>query len=90
MPLSASLLSGSLGRAERDTSDPVRPALAEHSLACLSNPVDLEDGRRLPAGARGTIVFVHGDDEAYMVEFTSPFHVITTVLASDLKQVAAP
>lgn len=89
MPVSAPLLSEGLDRAERDTSDPFRPTLAEHRVVSLSNPIALEDGRRLPAGARGAIVFVHGNDEAYMVEFTSPFHVITTVLGADLERVVA-
>jgi|tagenome__1003787_1003787.scaffolds.fasta_scaffold19742602_2 hypothetical protein len=65
-----------------------RAAFAEHSMVRLVSRFDLDDGRTLPAGALGAIVFVHGDGEAYEVEFIKPFHAVATVLASNLSHAA--
>jgi hypothetical protein len=54
----------------------------------LASRFDLGDGRTLPAGALGAIVFVHGDGEAYEVEFIEPFHAVATILAPNLSQAA--
>jgi hypothetical protein len=58
--------------------------LAEHSIAILSSPWNLDDGRTLPAGAAGAIVGVWGGGKAYEVEFAEPFHAVVTVPASEL------
>ncbi|MCJ2061275.1 DUF4926 domain-containing protein [Methylobacterium sp. J-088] len=65
------------------------PAIPEHSMVTLSGALTLKDGRTLPEGARGAIVFVHGDGEAYEVEFIAPFHAVTTVPASSLSRAPA-
>ena len=46
----------------------------------LEHAVASEDGL-LPAGASGTIVHVYPGASAYEVEFTDPFHTVTTVRA---------
>jgi hypothetical protein len=56
-------------------------AIPEHSIVDLSDSMTLRDGRTLPRGARGAVVFVHGGGAAYEVEFTEPFHVVETVPA---------
>lgn len=62
------------------------PRFAEHELVSLVSQLDLGDGRALPAGALGAIVFVHGGGEAYEVEFIEPFHAVATILAPNLSQ----
>lgn len=62
--------------------------MAEHSMVVLSRSVELADGRSLPSGTRGAIVFVHGEGAAYMVEFSKPFQAVATVFAADLSQAA--
>lgn len=71
-----------------DASGSARSPMAEHSMVVLSRSVELKDGRSLPSGTRGAIVFVHGGGAAYMVEFSKPFQAVATVLAADLSQVA--
>ena len=44
----------------------------EFELVRLLAPLSSIDGDRLPVGARGTIVHVHGSGEAYIVEFAKP------------------
>lgn len=61
--------------------DPAR--FRELSLVTLKNPV-VTDGRRLPAGARGTIVAAYSDGIGYEVEFFEPFHAVVTLEANDL------
>ncbi|MGU3539259.1 hypothetical protein [Methylobacterium sp. A54F] len=55
----------------------------------LRRPATLEDGRALPIGALGAIVFVHAAGEAYEVEFIEPVHGVATIPATDLAQAAA-
>ena len=64
----------------------LRSPLPEHSMVCLSTRCDLGDGRTLPAGALGAVVFVHAGGQAYEVEFIEPFHTVTTVLEADLRK----
>lgn len=71
---------------ERMLRGAARPALPEHSMVNLAGSVSLEDGRVLPVGALGAVVFVHGGGEAYEVEFIAPFHAIATVAAANLTQ----
>ena len=66
---------GGLRRMLRDAPIP------EHSMVDLSVSHTLKDGRVLPPGARGAVVFVHGGGEAYEVEFIEPFHIVETVPA---------
>lgn len=54
----------------------------------LSGELMLDDGRMLPAGATGAVVFVHAAGEAYEVEFVTPFHAVATVMAPNLSQAA--
>lgn len=77
-------------KAEADRGDvaivsraPARPEtmpqpLEELSLATLARDVEA-DGRRVPAGSTGTIVYVYRDGVAYEVEFFEPFHCVTMV-----------
>ena len=65
-----------------------RRPLPELSVVRLSADLALDDGRTLPAGARGAVVLVHGAGEAYEVEFVTPFHVVATVTAPNLSQAA--
>ena len=60
--------------------------MAEHAMVILSRSFELEDGRTLPRGTRGAIVFVHGEGAAYMVEFARPFSVVATLPADCLSQ----
>jgi hypothetical protein len=57
----------------------------ELSLVSLALPVTAE-GRVLPPGATGTVVHVYPDEQAYEVEFTSPFHTVATVEAASIKE----
>jgi len=63
------------------------PTIPEHSMVTLSDALALKDGRRLPEGARGAVVFVHGDGEAYEVEFLEPFHAVATVPAPSVSRI---
>jgi hypothetical protein len=75
---------GDLRRMLRD----VEPSpLPEHSMVTLSASMPLKDGRILPRGAHGAVVFVHRDGEAYEVEFIDPFHVVATVPGPSLSPV---
>ncbi|WP_091928305.1 hypothetical protein [Methylobacterium sp. yr668] len=48
----------------------------------LKRSLDLGDGRHMPAGSLGAIVFVHGGGAAYEVEFAKPTHAVVTVPAA--------
>lgn len=80
---------GFVGNLRRMLGSGIPPVIPEHSMVTLSGTLTLKDGRTLPDGARGAVVFIHGDGEAYEVEFIAPFHAVTTVLASDLSQAPA-
>lgn len=56
----------------------------ELAVVSLIAPLEVRD-RRLPVGARGTIVHVYRDGEAFEVEFQRPFHCVTTVDRSLLR-----
>lgn len=53
----------------------------ELSLVHLAHAIE-PDGGALPAGATGTVVHVYPDEQAYEVEFASPFHTVATVEAA--------
>ena len=57
-------------------------------MVCLAGSLTLADGRTLPAGALGAVVFIHGGGQAYEVEFIEPFHAVATVSAPDLCRAA--
>ena len=61
-------------------------AFPEHSMVALSTGMRLDDGRTLPAGARGAVVAIWADGEAYEVEFAAPFHAVATIPGSDLRE----
>ena len=42
------------------------------------------DGRVLPEGTTGTVVFVYRDGAAYEVEFEEPFHCVVTLNRDEL------
>ncbi|WP_342148913.1 DUF4926 domain-containing protein [Methylorubrum sp. SB2] len=75
-------------RLARNVAQPSRLPLAELSMVRLSGDLTLDDGRTLPAGATGAVVFVHAAGEAYEVEFITPFHAVATVTAPNLSQTA--
>ena len=56
---------------------------AELSPVTLKRPVDVQ-GRRLPVGARGTVVAAYRDGIGFEVEFLDPFHAVVTLEADDL------
>ena len=72
----------------RTSSDAVkgrRPAFKELDDVALAAPVYVKvANRELPAGARGTVVGVWGDGDAFEVEFISPFECLITVRAEGL------
>ena len=45
------------------------PELSVVEVVCA---VETDDGQRVPAGTRGTVVAVYGGGEAYEVEFARP------------------
>ena len=79
---------GFVGGLRQMLDDAALQAIPEHSMVVLSDSVLLKDGRTLPQGARGAVVFVHGDGEAYEVEFDAPFHAVGTVRASLLQRLS--
>ena len=77
------------GRRRTGSSGKARVRLPEHCMVRLASHFDLGDGRTLPVGALGAVVFVHGNGEAYEVEFIEPFHAVATIPALDLSQAPA-
>lgn len=66
-----------------DRSTPSEP-FEELARVTLSAEVRTDDGRVLPAGAKGTVVGVYRKGAAYEVEFTKPFHVVATLLPGSI------
>ena len=54
--------------------------IAELSIVRLGKPVQTKEGT-LPSGASGTVVHVHDDCRAFIIEFYEPFHAVATVEA---------
>ncbi|MGH7116885.1 MAG: DUF4926 domain-containing protein [Stellaceae bacterium] len=44
-------------------------------------------GKTLPAGATGAVVYVYRDGTGYEVEFAEPFHCVVTVQQDDIRPV---
>jgi hypothetical protein len=55
-------------------------SVAELSVVTLAKAVETKQGI-VPAGASGTVVHVHGDGLAYIIEFYAPFYAVATVEA---------
>ncbi len=64
-----------------------RYGLDELDRIKLAHDVESEDGEIVPAGAVGTIVTVYGKGEAFMVEFSAPFHALADVDSSAIASV---
>ncbi|UIY45594.1 DUF4926 domain-containing protein [Methylobacterium radiotolerans] len=46
-----------------------------------------DDGDMIPAGAKGTIVSVHGEGESYVVEFGEPEGSLVSVFPHEVRRV---
>jgi hypothetical protein len=69
-------------RASGEAAKTVRPAFKELDDVALTAPVYVRAvDRDLPAGARGTVVAVWRDGDAFEAEFTKPFECLITVRA---------
>jgi hypothetical protein len=55
-------------------------SVAELGIVTLSKAVETSEGV-VPGGASGTVVHVHGDGRAYIIELYEPFHAVATVEA---------
>ena len=75
-----------VGDLRRMLGDIASRAIPEHSMVDLHDSLALTDGRVLPVGARGAVVFVHGGGEAYEVAFAGPVHAVATVRAPSLSR----
>ncbi len=53
----------------------------------LTEGVEVSPIGFLPAGTRGTIMAVHGNGEAYDVEFAEPFHALLSLEADKVEAV---
>jgi hypothetical protein len=51
----------------------------------LIRKATVQDGRILPLGSRGTIVYIYLNAPAYEVEFSSPFNAVVTLVADDIR-----
>jgi hypothetical protein len=54
--------------------------IAELSVVRLGKPVQTKEGI-VPSGASGTVVHIHDDGRAFIIEFYEPFHAVATVEA---------
>ncbi len=57
----------------------------ELDRVALKAPAVSDDGDLLPAGREGTVLSVHGDGAAYVIEFAEPVGALATVRGSDLR-----
>src|ERR1700722_9416582 len=64
----------------------MRCKYAELSLVALSHPHVCDDGRVLPEGAEGVVVYAWHGGDGYEVEFERPFHCVATLGPSELRQ----
>jgi hypothetical protein len=63
-----------------------RSSIPELSMVALTHPHECE-GRTLPEGATGAVVFAYRDGVGYDIEFAEPFHCIVTVERDDIRPV---
>ena len=61
-------------------------SIADLSVVSLRHPQEC-DGRVLPKGATGTVVYVYDGGVGYEVEFEEPFHCVATVERDDIRPV---
>lgn len=63
------------------------PVISELTrVALVTDYLDADTGRSLPAGSRGTVVGIWAKGRAYEVEFTEPFACLATVSPEALRQ----
>lgn len=69
-----------------DAGRPLKPPPGLNNLDCvvLGEEVDTGAGR-LPRGARGTIVLVWRDGDAFEVEFSNPFPALVTLRPNQVR-----
>jgi hypothetical protein len=65
-----------------ETADPI----PELRLVALRNSRE-HDGRVLPEGATGAVVFAYHDGVGYEVEFDEPFHCVVTLTRDEIQPV---
>jgi hypothetical protein len=63
-----------------------RRSIPELGIVALRHPRECE-GKVLPEGTTGTVVYVYRDGSGYEVEFAEPFHCVLTVGADDIQPV---
>jgi hypothetical protein len=61
-----------------------RPSIGDLSVVSLRHPRECE-GRTLPEGATGTVVYAYRGGVGYEVEFEQPFHCVVTVGRDDIR-----
>jgi hypothetical protein len=61
-----------------------RPTIYDLSLVALSHAQECE-GRVLPEGTTGTVVYTYDGGAGYEVEFEQPFHCVLTVERDDIR-----
>ena len=61
-------------------------SITELSIVALRHPREC-DGRTLPAGTVGAVVYAYRDGAGYEVEFSQPFHCVVTVQRDEIQPV---
>lgn len=61
-------------------------SIPELSIVALRHPREC-DGRTLPAGAIGAVVYAYRDGAGYEVEISEPFHCVLTVQRDEIQPV---
>jgi hypothetical protein len=75
------------GRSEIFMPSAERPrSIPELSIVALRHPRE-RDGRTLPAGTVGTVVYAYRDGAGYEVEFSEPFDCVLTVQRDEIQPV---
>jgi hypothetical protein len=59
-------------------------SIADLSVVSLRHDQEC-DGRVLPEGATGAVVYTYDDGAGYEVEFEKPFHCVVTVARDDIR-----
>ena len=62
------------------------PSIPELSIVALTHR-RVCDGRVLPEGSTGAVVYAYRDGAGYEVEFEEPFHCVVTVGRDDIRLV---
>jgi hypothetical protein len=61
-------------------------AIPELSIVALRHSHE-SDGKTLPEGTRGAVVYAYRDGAGYEVEFAEPFHCVVTLGRDDIRPV---